>query len=241
MRDRSDLCREALKDRLAAEPRFCDPMPGSLHQSMAAALDEATGPSVPTPPGPRPRSYRRLGALVPVAIAASLAVGILLGRGVVRSPEHQGAEVPRTVADFIHDVTHDHYLFARLDNALEIRQQDPAALQAWLRESLHFSPRLPGDSALFSLEGGRIWHTVNRLSALAAYRLPDGQLAILFAVPAENLSPRGAHHTTVEGLEVFSGSGWDREAHVWYEDDLAVALVAPQGHLPAEWSSVFLH
>lgn len=240
MSDNFDMCREELKERLRESPRYADPMPDRLMRAMAETLDEASarGTSSGTVASPL---KRWMGAVVPVALAASLALGILLGRGGFRPVEDTGGEMPKTVADYIHDVTHDHYLFARLDNALETRQQDPVQLEAWLQQSLHFTPDLPDGSEPFTLEGGRIWHTVNRLSALAAYRLPDGQMAILFAVPAENLAPRGADAESVAGHQVFTGRGWGREARAWYEDDLALALVVPEGHLPPSWSRVFLH
>ncbi len=240
MSDNFDMCREELKERLRGISRFSDPMPEHLTRAMTEALDEASAPG--SAPDKEASPFKRwIGAVVPVALAASLALGIILGRGGIRPVGETGAEVPKTVADYIHDVTHDHYLFARLDNALEVRQQDPAQLEAWLRQSLHFSPDLPDGSGPFTLEGGRIWHTVNRLSALAAYRLPDGRMAILFAVPAENLAPRGTHAESVAGHEVFAGRGWGREARAWYEDGLALALVVPEGHLPPSWSQVFLH
>lgn len=227
----------ALGERLRELPRHTAAMPAALRATLESRLEAS---SAATRPGARNPFRRWSQALIPVAMAASLVLGVVLDRqGVFRGAQTSG-EVPRTLADYIHDVTHDHYLFAQLDNSLEVRMDDPAALTGWLEGSLHFAPELPASTAEFALEGGRVWHTVNRLSALAAYATPDGNETILFAVPAEGLTPGDMDFQIVRGHRVYHGEGWEREALVWVEGDLALALVAPRGHLPATWADVFL-
>jgi len=235
---------EAMGGRLKDLPRYSAAIPAGLRATLESHLEAATTPpSIPRqiPGSAGRRSFRRWGqALIPVAMAASLVLGVLLDRqGVFRSGQTSG-QVARTLGDYILDVTHDHYLFAQLDNSLEVRMNDPAALTRWLEGSLHFSPDLPAGTPDFVLEGGRVWHTVNRLSALAAYATPDGNEAILFAVPAEGLTPGDMGFRIVRGHRVYHGEGWELEALVWIEGDLALALVAPRGHLPATWADLFL-
>ena len=117
---------------------------------------------------------------------------------------------------------------------------DPGELSGWLSHSLAFDFEVPAATEGLALEGGRVWHTVGRLSALASYCTPTGERVVLFAVPAANLDLAGAERTEVAGHEVFRGTGWEREARVWLEGDLALALVAADGALPDGWAGNFL-
>jgi len=234
---------QALTERLKELPRHTAAMPASLRATLENRLEASSAAPVAdrSVRPPRRNLFRSWGqVLVPVAMAASLVLGVALDRqGIFRTPQTSG-QVARTLGDYIHDVTHDHYLFAQLDNSLEVRMTDPAELSGWLRGTLHFAPELPASTTGFTLEGGRVWHTVNRLSALAAYGTPGGDEAILFAVPAEGLSPANADYRLVRGRRVYHGEGWKREAMVWLDGDLAMALVAPEGRLPGNWAEVFL-
>jgi len=229
----------ALGERLRAVPAFGAPMPSALRVALMDRLDAC--PESPTTVRARAARPFRARFAVPVAMAAALVAGILLGRNV-----HPGAggiaggEVPRTVADYIADVTHDHFLFARVSRPLEVAETDPDRLAGWLSGALGFSVRLPHHSDGFDLEGGRVWHTLGRLSALASYTAPDGRRVILFAVPAANIELSGAPSSVVHGVRVYTGSGWEREARVWIDGSLAVALVAPEGDLPESWADAFL-
>lgn len=226
-----------LGERLRFLPSMAAPMPQALRARLLAQLEEAAEPAAPRLKA-LAKPLRR--SLVPLAMAASLVLGVFLGRqhdfGFSKAP----AEVNRTIGMYIEDVTHDHYLIERIGRPLEVAITDREALSRWLTESLSFHIELPRTTRAFRLDGGRVWHTVGRLSAMAAYDTEDGGRVILFAVPARNLELRGASSAMVKGQRVFSGNGWDREARVWIEDDLAMALVAVEGRLPDAWADTFL-
>ncbi|HPF70165.1 MAG TPA: hypothetical protein PLQ13_05790 [Candidatus Krumholzibacteria bacterium] len=237
----------ALGARIAALPRFAGGMPGALRGRLLELV--AACPDAPTVPdnvvvmpgtarGRRPDWTRRIA--MPVAMAAVLVCGIFLGRDLA-GPGVDPADPRRTIGNYISDVTHDHYLLEELGRPLEIASTDREQLSGWLSRSLSFGVDLPPADGTFALEGGRVWHTVGRLSAMASYVTPDGSRAILFAVPATDLDLAGAPSSMIHGVRVFRGTGWDHEARAWIDGDLAMALVAPTGHLPESWPEVFLH
>jgi len=239
---------DALTQRLRALPSSQLTMPAPLRAAMLAQLDEradsanargesTTGPTTTAWHQSRVRSK----VLVPLALAASLAVGFLMGHaGFDFGQPTPPPEVHRNIGMYIADVTHDHYLFDRISRPLEITLTAPTALSNWLSESLNFPIELPPVTKGFSLQGGRVWHTVGRLSALAVYRDDNDDRIILFAVPAYNMELTGAPSTLVNNTKVFSGESWDREARVWIDGDLAMALTAPKGKIPANWRDTFL-
>lgn len=232
---------EALGGRLRSLPGLTGPMPDALRTTLLdqlAACPDAADAAVSRPafrPAPRLRPV-----LVPLALAASLALGVVIGRNVDLAAPPATGEVRRNIGNYIYDVTHDHYLFSRVGRPLEVSITEPAGLSTWLSESLNFAVRVPGSSRDFRLEGGRLWHTVGRLSALAAYDVGGGKRALLFAVPAANLDLAGAESSLVRGRRVFRGRDWECDARVWIDGDLALALVAPEGALPESWAETFL-
>jgi hypothetical protein len=214
------------------------PMPAALRSRLLAQLDEAATPRARGNVFLLPARARR--ALYPMALAATLAVGMVIGDRVHFGGPAPSAEVHRDIGNYIQDVTHDHYLFSRIGRPLEVSITDNGGLAAWLSESLSFNVKVPPSHGAFRLEGGRVWHTVGRLSALAAYDVGGGRRALLFAVPATNIDLKGAESTTIDGRRVFSGRAWDCDARVWIDGDLAMALVAPVGTLPESWAQEFL-
>ncbi len=251
-----EACRAALAgidvlgERLRATPALAGPMPADLREDLLGRLAACAGepaasgvaaPRAVEPAGRRARArWLRSPVVAPLALAASLALGVLIGRGVDLGGQPASTEVRRNIGNYIHDVTHDHYLFSRVGRPLEVSITEPADLSTWLSQSLNFAVRVPGSSRGFRLEGGRLWHTVGRLSALAAYDIGGGHRALLFAVPAANLDLGGAESSLVRGRRVFRGRGWDCDARVWLDGDLALALVAPEGTLPGTWAEAFL-
>jgi anti-sigma factor RsiW len=232
-----------LTRRLRGLPLATESMPAGLRGSLLAQLEACQpdrGASARTTArrgwsGP---VFRRL--VVPVALAASLFLGVFLERNFDLRPGGPAPEVRRNIGMYIQDVTHDHYLLARITRPLEVPFTDPGELSRWLSTSLNFGFELPRTGRTFALEGGRVWHTLGRLSALASYVTEEGERAILFAVPANNLDLRGAPSTMIGGTRVYTGSAWGNEAHVWVAGDLAIALTAPKGKLPAAWIESFL-
>lgn len=240
----------ALTERLRGLSSTTRALPEPLRRQLLSRLDEAPGPAPAT--GSGPARSRRSGpkapgrtfrSLAPLGMAASLALGVFLENRFDLAPAPMPAEVGEvqaTVGDYIHDVTHDHYLFERIRRPLEVEMAEAGRLSEWLSASLDFELRLPSESGSLALEGGRVWHTVGRLSAMAVYRADDGTRVVLFAVPAENLTPDGAESQWIAGTRVFHGGSWGHEARAWIQGDLAVSLTAPEGHVPDGWERVFL-
>ena len=232
---------DELARRLQARPDASAVMPAAMRARLLAELGDNADKAAPTAtPRSRPSLLSRARVLVPVAMAASLVLGVFLESRFEIVPRPLPVEVDRSIGMYITDVTHDHYLLERIGRPLEVAMTDPAELSGWLSHSLSFGFNVPPSAGDLALEGGRVWHTVGRLSALASYRAPSGERVVLFAVPAANLALEGATVTTVDGRQVFEGAGWGREARVWIEGDLAMALVAPEGGIPADWSRTFL-
>lgn len=214
-------------------------MPAEMRQRLLSRLDGSARPA-PRRPALFGRGARYL---VPVAMAASLACGVVLGNRfdpAPAPPPGEEGEVRASMGEYIRDVTHDHFLFDRIQRPLEVSLTEAGPLSEWLSAALAFEVRLPSDPGTFTLEGGRVWHTVGRLSAMAVYRAADDTRFVLFAVPARNMTPNGAESQRIRGREVFSGSGWGHEARAWMQGDLAVSLTAPEGRLPEGWELVFL-
>lgn len=239
-----------MRERLRSLPSARLNLPPDLRQSMLDSLGGTAAPIAAAglaAPGRSRSPWTKFSGspafLVPLAMAASLTLGVILEKqvdfGKPGLPD-QVAEVPASLGTYIHDVTHDHYLLEKIGRPLEISLAEAAPLSTWLSESLSFDFSLPAESAPLALEGGRVWHTLSRLSALASYRSPDGSRVVLFAVPAENLENSGAASELMGQTRVFQGNGWGHEARVWIHGDLAYALTAPEGHLPAGWEKIFL-
>lgn len=222
--------------RVGELPSLPRSMPEAMRSRMLGLLEEGT----PTRSRPKPVPRLVQQTLVPLALAASLFVGLLVGHNYDITTLWGPNEVNRNIGMYIHDVTHDHYLIERIGRPLEVAMTDRNELSGWLSESLHFSLALPEPGPAFRLQGGRVWHTVGRLSALAAYEVPGGGRVLLFAVPAHNLKLDGAESTMISGRRVYTGKGWEREARVWIDGDLAMALVAMDGAMPADWAGSFL-
>lgn len=221
--------------RLKALPGAGAGMPSGMRMALLGQVEMASRPAR-TPFVLKPVFSR---VLIPTAMAACLVLGIALEKA-FDFGEGLPVEVDRDIGMYIEDVTHDHFLLERIGRPLEVAITDQAELGAWLSESLAFAFDLPTTDADFRLEGGRVWHTVGRLSAMASYRTPSGERVVLFAVPAANLAPSGASAARIGDRTVFRGAGWEREAVVWFDGDLALALVAPKGALPDSWDENFL-
>ena len=235
----------ALGERLLGLESTRETMPDNLRARLLGGLEEAAAPTprvIQGRPARRPESAASRW-LVPLAMAACLVLGIMLEKqfdfGAPGLPD-KVAEAPASFGAYIDDVTHDHFLLERIGRPLEVEMAAAQPLSDWLSHSLAFDFALPAETGSLQLEGGRVWHTVGRLSAMAAYRAPDGSRVVLFAIPAENLEASGAECRNIAGKQVFCGESWGHEARVWVEGDLAIALTAPQGHIPEGWEQVFL-
>jgi len=231
-----------LETRLKDLPSSREEMPAKLREHLLQQLSDDT--IAQAPPGGKSLSILRLPTvrrfMIPTALAAALVLGIFLEKTFDFGSTYLPVEVDKTIGMYISDVTHDSFLLERVGRPLEIEISDPGDLSDWLSASLNFDFRLPADGGSLELQGGRVWHTVGRLSALASYTTASGSRVVLFAVPAENLKPSGAESGTIGTTRVFTGHGWGYEARVWIDGDLALALTAPEGELPDAWDEVFL-
>lgn len=235
-------CCALLTERLKNLPSLREEIPASRRSDMERQLAEATDNGFAASrrvsagqPGPSKRRF-----VLPIALAATLALGVIVGQRVEFRPVAPGAEVEATAGMFIADVTHDQFLLDHLGKPLEVAISDARDLSSWLSSALGFAVEVPPTQGPFKLQGGRIWHTIGRLSALASYTTQTGARVDLFVVPADDLVLQGAESQLIGKTRVFKGYGWGNEARVWIEGDLALALTAPEGELPTGWDEVFL-
>ena len=172
---------QELTERLRNLPSSRETMPSGMRDRMRQQLAEAEAPVVASV---SPFSQR---FVIPMALAASLVLGVFLEKQFEFGSSFVHQEVAQNIGVYIADVTHDHYLLERIDRPLEVEITDANDLSAWLSASLSFDFELPAADRSYSLQGGRVWHTVGRLSALASYATASGSRVVLFAVPAANL------------------------------------------------------
>ncbi len=225
---------QELTERLRKLPSSREIMPSDLRDKMQQQLDETETPVVASI-SPFSRRF-----VMPVALAASLVLGVFLEKQFDFGSTIAHREVGETVGVYIADVTHDHYLLDRIARPLEVEITDAGNLSEWLSSSLSFAVDVPKSDRTYTLQGGRVWHTVGRLSAMATYSTESGSHVVLFAVPAANLELSGAASEMIGTTEVFNGSSWGHEARVWIDGDLAMALTAPEGEIPEGWETIFL-
>jgi hypothetical protein len=231
-----ELMRVRLRGLASARAEAPEALVAKLRAVGASSDAEATDPAVAGSPveagdsasTPRGLHFWMRRWSVPVA---ALVVGVLLGitlapRLIPRAFAPLVGEVPATVEDYIHDVTHDHFLLEKLGRPLELECSDAAEASLWLSQGLPFSVTLRPAPTGWELLGVRIWHTVGRLSALAEYGDAEGRRLVLFAVPEANINFSYARMRSAEPDTLFAGSGWGSHALAWCSDGLAWTAVA---------------
>ncbi len=205
--------------------------PELLAQVRQRLAPEPSIPSLPQPAPPRssaPFLTRR--AWVPAALAAGLILGIGLGP-LLRSgggrigPKVINGQVVKTIGDYLSDVTHDRYLLDRTGRPIEMPSRDRGELSRWLTDGTGFELALGTEPAGWELEGGRVWHTVSRISALAEYA--DGAHRItVFAVPAQGIQSSGFDSQRVAGSELWTHEAWSFRGVAWFDQDLVWSAVS---------------
>lgn len=208
-----------------------DPPAGMLGRVRARLGEEAAPNDVPEVvearrPLRRPTFAHRM--WVPAALAAGLAIGVGIG---VQLPDStapvvrvQDGEVVRTVEDYLQDVTHDRYLLERTGQPIEHVSSQATELSRWLSDGLGFELSLGPAPQDWSLEGGRVWHTLSRISALAVYRRGSEEITV-FAVPAKGVHPEGLEPIRAEGPRTWFKEAWGFRGVAWYEGDLLWSVV----------------
>jgi anti-sigma factor RsiW len=193
---------------------------------------------------PAPRSHARLsGVGIAIGLAVGIALGIAIGlswRGRLPSPTPKVVDglVLRNVDDYLFDVTHDRHLLDGTGKPIEHVADDPADLSRWLSQGLGFDVRLGTSPAGWRLRGGRVWHTLSRISAMAEYDRGDRHLDV-FAVPSEGID-RSRNVARRVGEDVWVGEAWSYRAVAWHDRGLLWSVV---GKLPEdemlEWVAKF--
>jgi len=176
---------------------------------------------------------------VTAALAAGLVLGVVLGP-LLRShdastPQVVNGEVVQSVRDCLFDVAHDRHLLERTGRPIEHPGSDLTEVSHWLSEATGFEVRLGVPPRGWRLSGGRVWHTVSRISALAEYDL-DGRRITIFAVPATEIVFDHSDDLLV-AENMWSKGAWSSQAVTWYDGRLLWSAVSdlPQADL-VEWA-----
>jgi len=245
-------CRETaessqmLRSRLRTLPSMIEKAPASLREWMAAAqartlssgeesasvTDAGSARAVPSSPIELPvaRAAQRT-LLFRWALPLTLAAGLLLGLGIApwvgSLLPSKAPSTAATMRDYLLDVTHDHFLIGHLNRSLEVRGLDTAQASGWLSSGLPFPVGLASPPPGWSLEGARIWHTVSRISAMAAYQGPGGERVLVFAVPREGIDADRYKAVATPQGPVYLGESYGNQGVAWFQGDLAWSATSP--------------
>lgn len=216
----SQLLRERLAER--GRVRAPDTLVASLRRAAAEREPAPAAPRATRPSGPLPTRWA-----APLAMAAGLVFGLLLRPALEGLQPGGSDEVPRSVAEYMDDVTHDRYLFDRLGRPIEVTMSDPAEASQWLSSGLNLDIDVPPSPGDWEMQGLRVWHTVGRLAALVVYDDPSGERIAVTAVPLENMSFDDIAPTSTSAGDFYAAEGWGHQGVIWQEGIWAWSAVAP--------------
>jgi anti-sigma factor (TIGR02949 family) len=179
--------------------------------------------------------WRRWWAPSPAWAAVSLFLLVAAGLIYLRTEGVllPSGEKPTTMGLFVRDITHDAYLVARLPaRPLDVASEDPRRVADVLSGFVGFPVRIPDLSTSgFRLKGGRLWHTVSRISALAVFEDGSGRRVRLFEIRGERIGLKGARAVRTDGRVFYVGRSFGFQGVAWKQHGLALGLV---GDLPEE-------
>lgn len=178
--------------------------------------------------------FRRLFAPSPAWAALSLVLVLVAGTMYLRTEGIivPGGEKPTTVGLYLYDIAHDAYLVYSLpERPLEIESSDAAETEAYLSKHVGFNVRAPQlTDAGFTMQGGRLWHTVARISSLIEYLDASGTKISLFEIHRERIGKSGGKKVTAGGLDFYLGDAFGFNGVVWMQHEVALGLVADLPH-----------
>lgn len=174
--------------------------------------------------------FRRFFAPGPAWAAVSLVLVLVAGTMYLRTEGiiAPGGEKPTTVGLYLYDIAHDAYLVAGLpDRPMEIESSSFEETERYLSEHVGFPVYAPHlDKAGFAMQGGRLWHTVARISSLIEYQDAEGHKLSLFEIRRDRIGKKGGTRVEVDGFECYVGDAFGFNGVVWMQNEVALGLVA---------------
>ncbi len=178
---------------------------------------------------PQTPFWKRLLTPGPAWAAVSLVILIIAGAVYLRT---QGiiapsGEKPATMGLYLRDVTHDSYLIRNLPaRPFDIKSRASGEVSAYLANHVGFDVLIPDlSSSGYELKGGRLWHTISRISALAVYDNREGSTISLFEVKKERMGKSEAEKIIADGRDFYFGNWFGYSGVAWIEKNTAVSIV----------------
>jgi anti-sigma factor RsiW len=172
---------------------------------------------------------------LPLAAAAALIVGVILGSWLSRRP---GAQYASFAAEA-------HLLYARGAFPLDVVSRKPQVVSEWLGKRLPFEMKLPNYPAedlepkRYSLVGGRLVQYLDEDVAYLAYEMDHKPISLLIASSAR-IVPSGGDKYKSGGLTFHSSSQKGLRMITWTDKGLTYALVSTLD-VPGAESCVICH
>lgn len=172
---------------------------------------------------------------LPLAAAAALIIGIMLGSWLSRRPGTQYASFAAEA----------HLLYARGAFPLDVVSRKPQVVSEWLGKRLPFQMKLPNYPAedlepkRYSLVGGRLVQYLDEDVAYLAYEMDHKPISLLIASSAR-IAPSGGDTYKSGGLTFHSSTQKGLRMITWTDKGLTYALVSTLD-VPGAESCVICH
>ncbi|MBI4721385.1 MAG: zf-HC2 domain-containing protein [Chitinivibrionia bacterium] len=141
-------------------------------------------------------------------------------------------EKSTTVGFYAYDISHDAYLIESLpQRPFDIVSASIQETAAFLSKFVGFPVHVPDLAyAGFGMKGGRLWHTVARISALIVYEDASGNAVSLFEIKKERVRRSGATEVVADNKSFYLGKAYGYNGVVWLQRDVAFGLVGGLPH-----------
>lgn len=178
--------------------------------------------------------FKRFFTPGPAWAALSLVLVLVAGTMYLRTEGiiAPGGEKPTTVGLYLYDIAHDAYLVKALpERPLEIASASCKETEAYLSKHVGFPVRAPEMAeAGLTMQGGRLWHTIARISSLIEYVDDNGNKISLFEVSRERIGLSGGTKVEADGFEFYLGDAFGFNGVVWLQHEVALGFVADLPH-----------
>lgn len=178
--------------------------------------------------------FKRLLSPSPAWAAVSLIFVLVAGTIYLRTEGiiSPAGEKATTMGLYVYDITHDAYLVDSLpERPYDLQSASAAETGAYLSKHVGFDVPVPNLAAAgYAVRGGRIWHTVARISALIVYEDTSGNTVSLFEIKRENIGRGGAKEVAADGKTFYLGDAYGYNGVVWMQKNVALGLVGDLPH-----------
>jgi anti-sigma factor RsiW len=141
-------------------------------------------------------------------------------------------EKSTTVGFYAYDISHDAYLIESLpQRPFDIQSTSIPETESFLSKFVGFGVHIPNLAYVgFSMTGGRLWHTVARISALIVYEDSSGNAVSLFEIKRERVRKSGAKVVVADNRPFYVGKAYGYNGVVWMQREVAFGLVGGLPH-----------